>query len=103
MAKQTFILECWCGAPTSIEAQRGQINRDKNCNYDFYRYACKQAKTIERYLVGYVEDAREKGLQWLYPFFFREDGMYQIVITPDGYNREGIIKSGYIKDLINKK
>ena len=103
MAKQTFVLEVWCGASSPIEAERNRINGNKDCHYDFYRYCCKKAETIELYLVGYVEQASEKGLQWLYPFFFREDGMYQIVSTPDGYNSEGIVKSGYIKDLVNKK
>ena len=102
MAKQTFVLECWCGAPTPIEAERKRINGDKDCKYNFYRYDCSSEKTIIRYLIGYVEQAKEKGLQWLYPYFFRKDGMYQIISTPDGYNSEDIVAKGYIQDLINK-
>ena len=81
---------------------RKRINGDKDCKYDFYRYGCKSEKTIKRYLVGYVQQAKEKGLQWLYPFFFRNDGMYQIISTPDGYNKGDVVASGYIQELINK-
>lgn len=102
MAKQTFVLECWCGAPTPIEAGRKCINGDKDCEYNFYRYDCSSEKTIIRYLIGYVQQAKEKGLQWLYPYFFRDDGMYQIISTPDGYNSGDVVASGYIQELINK-
>ena len=102
MSKQTFVLEVWCGASTPIEAERARYNGNKDCKYDFFRYDCKRIKTIEQYLIGYVEQARERGMQWLYPYFFREDGMYQIISTPDGYNSEGIVASGYIKDLVKQ-
>lgn len=89
MAKQTFLLEVWCG-------EKGT----KDYNRDFFRFGCKRASTVRATLIGYVEQAREKGLQFLYPFFFAEDGRYQIISTPDGFNKGEIVEEGYIKDLI---
>lgn len=91
MKNQTFILSVWCGS----ENYRNAEGR----NRDFFRFSCKKVETVERYLRGYVTQAKEKGLEFLYPFFFVEDGRYMIENTPDGYNKDSVVASGFIKDL----
>lgn len=91
MKKQTFILSVWCGAEKESNAE--------SRNRDFYRFSCKKVETVKKYLRGYVTQAKEKGLEFLYPFFFAEDGRYIIENTPDGYNMESVVASGFIKDL----
>lgn len=91
MKKQTFILSVWCDAENYIDA-KGQ-------DRDFFRFTCKKVETVKKYLCGYVTQAKDKGLEFLYPFFFAEDGRYMIENTPDGYNTESVVASGFIKDL----
>ena len=91
MKKQTFILSVWCGSENYRNAE-GQ-------NRDFYRFSCKKVETVEKYLRGYVAEAKYKELDFLYPFFFAEDGRYMIENTPDGYNAESVVSSGFINDL----
>lgn len=91
MKKQTFILSVWCGS----ENYRNAEGR----NRDFFRFSCKKVETVERYLRGYVTQAKEKGLEFLYPFFFAEDGRFEIESTPNGFDPEKVVLSGFIKDL----
>ena len=91
MKKQTFILSVWCGTENYRDAE--------GCNKDFFRFSCKKAETVKKYLCGYVTQAKDKGLEFLYPFFFAEGGRYMIENTPDGYNTRKKEESGFIKDL----
>lgn len=90
MAQQTFLLEVWCG-------NKGT----KDYKWDFYRFAYKKASTVRKALIGYVEQAKDNRWKFLYPFFFADDGQYQIISTPDGYNRGEVVEQGFIKDLFN--
>ncbi|WP_274972825.1 hypothetical protein [Bacteroides fluxus] len=89
MKNQTYILSVWCGAD--------RYDKAENCNRSFFRFSCKKAKTVESYLIGYIEEAN--GYEFLYPFFFAEDGKYMIEETPDGYSTESIVKIGFINEL----
>lgn len=91
MKQQTFILSVWCGS----ENYRNAESRNK----DFFRFSCKKAETVEKYLRGYVTQAKEKGIEFLYPFFFAEDGRFEIESTPNGVDPEKVVLSGFIKDL----
>ena len=91
MKKQTFILSVWCGAENYIYA--------KGEDRDFFRFTCKKVETVKKYLRGYVRQAKEKRLEYLYPFFFAKGGRYMIENTPDGYNTESVVAAGFIKDL----
>lgn len=91
MKKQTFILSVWCGSENYRDSE--------GLNRDFFRFSCKKVETVEKYLREYVTQAKEKGLEFLYPFLFAEDGRYMIENTPDGYNTESVVASGFIKNL----
>lgn len=91
MKEQRFVLSVWCGVE-NYENAEGR-------NRDFFRFSCQKAETVEKYLRGYVSQARERGLEFLFPFFFSEDGRYKIESTPDGCNCVGVVSSGFIKDL----
>ena len=89
MKKQTFIVSVWCGAEN--------YNNAKGEDRDFFRFTCKKVETVKKYLHGYVTQAKDRGLEFLYPFFFAEDGRYMIENTPDGYNTGSVVASGFIK------
>ena len=91
MKEQRFVLSVWCGAENYKNAE--------GRNRDFFRFSCHKAETVKKYLRGYVSQAKERGLEFLFPFFFAEDGRYKIESTPDGCNCEGVVSSGFIKDL----
>lgn len=92
-----YILSVWCGAESYIDAARNYASGDKKvCNYDFFRFGCKRVETVRKYLRGYVEQAKLKGMEFLFPFFFREDGRYEIKFS----DSNEILESGFIKDII---
>lgn len=91
MKQQTFILSVWCGA----ESYKNAEERKR----DFFRFSCKKVETVKKYLRGYVLQAKEKRLDFLYPFFFAKDGQFEIENTPDGFNPEKVVLSGFISEL----
>ena len=90
-----YILSVWCGAESYIDAARN-YRPNGGIKYDFFRFGCKRVETVRKYLRGYVEQAKLKGMENLYPFFFREDGRYAIENSDTGK----IYESGFIKDII---
>lgn len=85
----------WCGAESYIDAARN-YRANSDVKYDFFRFGCKRVETVRKYLCGYVEQAKLKGMENLYPFFFREDGRYEIKLS----DSNEILESGFIKDII---
>ena len=70
-----YILSVWCGAESYIDAARN-YRPNGGIKYDFFRFGCKRVETVRKYLRGYVEQAKLKVMEFLYPFFFREDGRH---------------------------
>lgn len=102
MAKQTFIVEHWYGAPTYREAVRN--SNGKTVDYDFNRVGCRRASTALKYLAGWRKQAIENNLKWLFRTLTREDAHYAIVATPDGCTPTQVVAEGMMKDLdINSK
>lgn len=102
MAKQTFIVEHWYGAPTYREAVRN--SNGETVDYDFNRVGCRRASTALKYLAGWRKQAIENNLKWLFRTLTREDAHYAIVATPDGYTPTQVVAEGMMKDLdINAK
>lgn len=100
--KQTFIVKTWYGAETYIQAAKKEVNNGyspENCGHDFSRLTVKKKETALEYLKGWKKQAIEKGWQFLYRTYCREDARYEIVSTPDGYNEEEIVASGWMRDL----
>ena len=90
-----YILSVWCGAESYLDASRN-YRPNGGIKYDFFRFGCKRVETVRKYLRGYVEQAKLKGMEFLYPFFFREDGRYEIKYS----DSNEILESGFIKDII---
>ena len=90
-----YILSVWCGAESYIDAARN-YRPDGGIKYDFFRFGCKRVETVRKYLRGYVEQAKLKGMEFLYPFFLCENGGYEIKYS----DRNEILESGFIKDII---
>lgn len=82
MAKQTYLIRTFGGGKS-----------------DFYRVSCKQVKTCLQYLKGWREQAKEKGLVFLYPDLLSNDASYKVIATPDGYNETETVASGLISEL----
>ena len=102
MAKQTFIIQHWYGAPTYIEAARREANEGHNPQeyaHDFNRVGVKKVETALRYLKGWRDQAVEKGMQFLFGTLTRPDAHYEIIATPDGYNLGDVVAFGMMKDL----
>lgn len=102
MKQQTYILEVWHDAPSYNEAARKTVDGDNTTRCNFFRFSCIKASTVKMRLARYIEEAAQQGLQFLYPSFFAESGMYRIVSTPDGYNEGATIERGYISNLIKQ-
>ena len=102
MAKQTYIIQHWYGAPTYIEAARRNVNEGYNpekYGTDFNRVSVKKVETALRYLAGWRRQAKEQGFEVLYQTLIRDDAHYQIIATPDGYHCENVVAEGMMKDL----
>lgn len=102
MAKQTFIIQHWYGAPTYIEAVRREANEGHNPQehgHDFNRVGVKRVETALKYLKGWRDQARECGWNFLYGTLLRDDAHYEIIATPDGYHCGNVVASGMMKDL----
>ena len=102
MAKQTFIIQHWYGAPSYIEAARRNVNEGyhpEEYGTDFNRVGCKRVETALGYLRGWRDQANERGLQLLYRTLTRPDAHYEIIATPDGYHEGDVVASGMMKDL----
>lgn len=88
MKKQTYIIV---------------LNKDKIGDpshvYDFFRVGCKRKETALRYLKNWKKQAIERGWKFLYPCFFCEGAKYEIIETPNGYDCETVVYSGYMSDL----
>lgn len=92
MKKQTFVIE--------INTEYQYTDR-RNDYYDFFRVSCKRASTAQKYLKGWVKQARDRGLEFLYKGFFINDATYTITETPDGYNMGNVVLCGKISELTN--
>lgn len=92
MKKQTYIIE--------INTEYAYTDR-RSDYYDFFRVCCKRASTAAKYLKGWVNQAKENRLEFIYKCFFVEDATYTITATPDGYNMENVVMQGKISDLLN--
>ena len=95
MKKQTYILQVWSGAPTYIEAAR---QHNGSMNYMFFRMACKLHTTVLKKLRNAVIEDKERGLYCEY--FHADDARYEIISTPNGYDKERVVSSGLIADII---
>ena len=102
MAKQTFIIRHWFGAPTYIEAARREVNEGHNpseYDHDFNRVSVKQVKTALRYLKGWRDQALQRGWTTLFATLTRDDARYEIIATPNGYDGDEVVACGMMKDL----
>lgn len=100
--KQTFVISTWYGADSYIQAAKLEANNGYNpekYGHDFSRVGVKKQETALSYLAGWKQQAIEKGLQFLYRTYCREDAQYEITSTPDGYNKKEVVASGFMKDL----
>ena len=94
MKNQTYILTVWCGAESYNEAVRNSVS-NYGCKYNFFRFGCKRIDTVRKYLRGYVEQTKLKGMEMIFPYFVRDDGHYAIEIAETG----AIAETGPIKHL----
>ena len=103
MARQTFIIKHWYGAETYSEAIRKQDLHDVDGNpvseHDFNRVGVKRKETALRYLAGWRKQAFRNGWTRTFATLCRDDARYEIIATPDGYHEEGVVASGWMKDL----
>ena len=95
-----FVLSVWCGADSYIEAARNSADRaerEKGSRHDFFRINCKRIQTVRKYIRRYVEQVKgDSCMEYLYPFFVREDGRYTITYS----DSEEILENGFIKDIV---
>ena len=91
--KEHFIIEFWQDAESYTESAR------KGTSHHFFRVAVKKIETVEKYTANWVKQAKDKGMEFLFPYFFSESGMYSICKFGE---EEVILKSGYIKDIKEK-
>ena len=91
--QEHFIISFWQDAASYDEAIT------KGTNHDFFRVARKKIETVEKYAASWIEQAESHGLQFLYPFFFSESGMYSICKSGE---EKVILKSGRISDIKEK-
>ena len=91
--QEHFIIEFWQDAESYTESAR------KGTSHDFFRVAVKKIERVEKYAANWIKQAQDKGIEFLFPFFFSESGMYSICKSGE---EEVILKSGYIKDIKEK-
>lgn len=95
--KHTFIISTWYGADSYIQAAKMEINNGHNpekYGHDFSRLPVKKKETALEYLRGWKKQAIEKGLQFLYSTYCREDAQYEIASTD-----KLVVARGWMKDL----
>ena len=100
---QTYIIQCWYGAATYVEAARKEINKGHDPSQygcDFFRVGCKQLTTAFRYLKKWRRQAKDKyGDSCIFATLTRNDAHFAIEATPDGYHSTGVVASGMMKEF----